>query len=298
MNQLRSGLGYGLSAYLVWGLFPVYFMLLAAVNPFELVSWRVISTCVFCLVLVTLTRRWRQLVTIFTTPRLFGWLALSSLLIYSNWQIYVLGVTSGHVLETALGYFINPLFTILIGVFVWRERLSRLQWIAVAIAALGVSISAIAYGRFPWIALGLAFSFGLYGAVRKQAGTTIDGMTALTFESIMTMPIAGVQLVVVGMVSGIGAFSHGPSVSTFLLLSGVVTGVPLMLFGEATRRLPLSYIGFLQFITPVLGFLYGYFVLHEEMSTERWVGFIGVWCALIVLCVDMLRANRRGNAFD
>ncbi len=293
MKQTRAGLGYGLAAYLLWGLFPFYFGLIAMVNPLEVVPWRVGATLVFCAVLATLTRRWGQVVKILRTPRLLGWFALSAVLLYANWQIFVIGVMSGHVLETSLGYFINPLFTILIGVAVRGEKLSRPQWVAVAIAGVGVMISAIAYGSFPWIALGLAVSFGLYGAVHKHAGEQVDGITGLTVETLTTAPIAAVQMVLVAQVAGLSAFSYGPGILALVLFSGVMTAIPLILFGESARRLPLSYLGFLQFITPILGFLYGYFVMHEDVSTGRWIGFIAVWIALVILITDMVIQLRR-----
>lgn len=293
MRRSRAGLGFGLGAYLWWGAFPFYFGLIAMVGPLEVVPWRVATTLVFCLLLVTATRGWGRVAAILRTPRLLGWFALSALFLYANWQIFVIGVMTGHVLETALGYFINPLFTILIGVVFRKERLSRLQWIAVAVAGVGVLIAAIAYGSFPWIALGIALSFGLYGAVHKHAGESVDGITGLTVETFATLPVAAVQLAIIAATSGLTAFTFGPGVTALVLLSGIVTAIPLILFGEATRRLPLAHIGFLQFLTPILGFFYGALVTHEEITTGRWIGFIGVWIALVILIVDMVLQLRR-----
>lgn len=293
MQQIRAGLGYGVGAYLIWGAFPFYFGLISMVGPFETVPWRVGTTLLLCLLLVALTRRWGAVSRILRSPRLLGWFALSSVLLYLNWQLFIVGVMTGHVLETSLGYFINPLFTILIGVAVRKEPLTRLQWIAVGIAAVGVLVAAVAYGSFPWIALGIAASFGLYGAVHKHAGEHVDGITGLTVETIVSLPIAAVQLGVVAALGGITAFSFGPGVAALVLCSGVMTAAPLILFGEGTRRLPLSYMGFLQFLTPILGFLYGYFVSHEELPVGRWIGFIAVWIALVILIVDMVLQIRR-----
>ncbi|MBL3687401.1 EamA family transporter RarD [Leucobacter zeae] len=293
MKQTRSGLAYGISAYLIWGTFPVYFTLIAVVNPLEVVPWRVCITLLFSAILVTFTRRWAQVGEILRDPRRFAWFALSGVLLYANWQIFIIGVMTGHVIETALGYFINPLFTILIGVVVRRERLSRLQWIAVSIATVGVVIAAIAYGSIPWIALGLALTFGLYGAVHKHVGEDVDGLTGLTVETLLTAPIGIVQMVVMANLFGLQAFSFGPGVATLVLLSGVLTAIPLILFGESARRLPLSYLGFIQFLTPILGFLYGYLVTHEEMPAGRWIGFVAVWIALVILIVDMVLQLRR-----
>jgi chloramphenicol-sensitive protein RarD len=218
-------------------------------------------------------------------------------LLYANWQIFVAGIVTGHIIETALGYFINPLVTILIGVVVRKERLTRLQWVAVVIAAIGVLISAIAYGQFPFIALGLAFSFGLYGAVRKQTSQDIDALTGLSIETLIGSVIAVAQLgIVLLLVGHLGAFDHGPAVTAPLLLSGLVTAIPLLLFAAGNRRLPLSHMGFIQFMTPILGFLTGYFIFHEEMPTARWIGFVAVWVALLVLIADMVLAVRRIRA--
>ena len=293
MQRTRAGLGFGLGAYLWWGAFPFYFGLIAMVGPLEVVPWRVATTLVFCVLLVTVMRRWSLVLRILRTPRLLGWFTLSALFLYANWQIFVIGVMTGRVLETSLGYFINPLFTILIGVIFRKERLSRLQWIAVAIAGVSVLAAAIAYGSVPWIALGIALSFGLYGAVHKHAGETVDGITGLTIETFASLPVAAVQLVLVTAGSGLTAFTFGPGVSALVLLSGIVTAIPLILFGEATRRLPLSHIGFLQFLTPILGFCYGVFVAHEEITVGRWIGFVGVWIALSLLIFDMVRQLRR-----
>ncbi|MFA5606194.1 MAG: EamA family transporter RarD [Leucobacter sp.] len=297
-GRTRAGLAFGLGAYLSWGVFPVFFTLIEMVGPFEVVPWRVSTTLLFCALLVTVMRGWGRVRHVLRSPRVLGWYTLSGVLLYVNWQIFILGVMTGNIIETALGYFINPLFTILIGVVVRRERLTRLQWIAVAIAAVGVLIAAVAYGSFPWIALGLAITFALYGAVHKQAGEAIDGVTGLTVETLVTSPLAVVQLVVVAGSVGVNAFTFGPGISVLVLCSGVLTAIPLSLFGEAVRRLPLSYIGFLQFITPILTFLFGYFVMHEAMPVSRWVGFVAVWCALTILITEMVLQLRRSPSAE
>lgn len=277
----------------MWGTFPMYFGLIAVVNPLEVVPWRVSMTLLFCVLLVTLMRRWSQVTTILKTPRLLGWFSLSSVLLYINWQLFVIGVMTGNVIETALGYFINPIFTILLGVFLRGEKLTRPQWSAVGIAAVGVIIAAVGYGSFPWIALGLAASFGLYGAVHKHAGEAVDGVTGLTVETMVSVPIGVAQMIIVANVIGIGAFAHGPVIAGLVLISGIATAIPLILFGEASRRLPLSYLGFIQFLTPILGFLYGFFVMHEDVSVTRWIGFVAVWVALVILISEMVVQLRR-----
>ncbi|CAG7599653.1 EamA family transporter RarD [Leucobacter soli] len=292
--EQRLGYIYGIAAYLCWGAFPLYFALLADIDPYEAVPWRVLTALVFCVLAVTVMRAWSPVFEILRSARMFGWFILASLLLYANWQIFVVGVVTERILETALGYFINPLVTILIGVIVRKERLTRLQWIAVGIAGIGVIISAIAYGQFPLIALSLAFTFGFYGAVRKQTSQHVDALTGLTVETMIASAIAIPQLIVILLLAGrLGAFEHGPAITTLLLLSGVVTAIPLLLFAAGNRRLPLSHMGFIQFTTPILAFLTGYFIFHEEMPLARWIGFAAVWVALIVLLVDMVLSIRR-----
>ena len=294
----RLGYIYGFGAYLSWGTFPLFFSLLAAVDPFEIIPIRVISCMVFCVLLVTAMRQWPALLRIFRNPRSLFWFAVSALLLYANWQIFVIGVLTGRIIETALGYFINPLVTILIGVLVRREHLRPAQWAAVAVAALGVLTAAIAYGEFPWVALGLAFSFGLYGAVRKIANENVDAVSGLAIETVISTPVAIAQLIVVWAVGGatgmIGGefFAHGTGIAALLLLSGPVTAIPLILFGAGTRRLPLTHMGFLQFLTPILNFITGFLMFHEPMPLARWVGFIAVWVAIAILLADMARHSR------
>lgn len=292
MRNVRAGFLYGLGAYFAWGLFPLYFILISQVNAFEVVSWRVMMTLLFCSVIVSITRRWQKVKEILRQPKMLGLFALASIFLYINWQVFVIGVMTGHVLETSLGYFINPIFTILFGVIFWREKLSRLQWIAVSIAGAAVLFSAISYGKVPWISIGLAVSFGLYGVVHQRI-ENVDGVTGLTIETFVSLPIGIVQLIIVSSVAGIGLFSFGPGMTVLVLLSGLITAIPLILFGESARRLPLTYVGFMQFLTPVLTFLFGYFIMREELPIERWIGFIGVWIALMFLITDMVIRLRR-----
>lgn len=289
MKQTRVGLGLGFTAYALWGAFPFYFTLIAAVSPFEAVVWRVTSTFAFCVILVSISKTWLQVRGILASPRLLGWFALSSVLLYINWQIFVAGVMFGHIIQTSLGYFINPLVTILIGVFIRKEKLTRMQWLAAMIAAVGIIAVAVGYGRFPWISIGLALSFGFYGAVHKHVGADIQGLTGLTVETFVAIPIALVQGIVIFQLVGFTAHTFGTGILVLVMLSGLITAIPLILFGEAARRLPLSYVGFLQFLTPILSFLYGYFIAGEEMSYTRWLGFVAVWIALTLLIFDMVR---------
>lgn len=292
--NVKSGYIFGIAGYFWWGLFPLFFALLTPVNPFEIIPWRVFTAILFCVTAITIMRAWKPLGEVLRAPRMLAWFMLSALFLYANWTLFVMAIVSGQVIETALGYFITPLVTIVIGVVVRKERLNLLQWLAVMIAALGITVSTIAYGNVPWLALGIAVSFGLYGAVRKHASESIDALSSLTVETILVLPIAVVQIVLVAVFGGgLAGIVSGDLVLFALLASGAVTAIPLLLFGAANRRLPLTHLGFIQFLTPIMGFLLGVFFFGETMPVTRWIGFIAVWVALVLLVADMLLALRR-----
>jgi chloramphenicol-sensitive protein RarD len=289
----RPGLLATVGAYGLWGVLPVYFLLLAPAGAFEIVAWRILFSLVVCALVITLTRRWPRLIAIARQPRLLFGLALAGHLILVNWTVYVYGTLSGHVVETALGYFINPIVTVLLGVILLRERLRPLQWAAVVLSAVAVAVIAIGYGQLPWVSLALAGSFGLYGLVKKRVSGGADALSGLALETAWLVPASTTMLVITGAGAGLtlGQVSLG---HTLLLVStGVVTAGPLLLFGFAAGRLPLSVIGLTQYLAPLLQFAFGVFVLHEAMPPERWAGFAIVWAALVLLTVDMLRASRR-----
>jgi chloramphenicol-sensitive protein RarD len=292
----RSGVAYAVSAYGLWGLFPLYFLLLLPSGPFEIVAYRVLFSFVFCLVVITVLRRWDKILAIVRQTRLFLTLGVAGMLIFINWQVYVLAVLAGHVTEAALGYFINPIVTVLLGVLLLREKLRPAQWTAVALSGVAVLVLAINYGAFPWIALVLAFSFGLYGYAKKSVGGKVDALTGLTIETGWLVPVALAELVFVGVTTGI-TFGNISVANTLLLLSaGVVTAIPLLLFAASARRLRLTTIGLIQYLTPILQFVIGAFVLQEAMPTSRWIGFALVWAALIILSVDIAVSGRARRA--
>ncbi|MDQ1123197.1 EamA family transporter RarD [Microbacterium trichothecenolyticum] len=284
---------YAFGAYLLWGLLPLYFLQLRPTGAFEVVAWRIILAFVFCLLLLTVLRAWRAFLAILRQPRLLGLTALAGALIYVNWQTYLYGTLSDRVVETSLGYFINPIVTVLLGVVVLRERLRPLPWIAVGLAVVAVVVIVAGYGSFPWVALVLAFSFGFYGLVKKQIGPSVDAVSGLTLESMWLLPVAGVQLAVVGVVSGLTLGTAGTLHAALLLAAGAVTAVPLLLFASGARRVPLTVIGLLQFVAPILQFVIGVWILGEAMTPERWIGFALVWVALVILSVDSVAAARR-----
>lgn len=287
-----AGAAYATGAYLLWGLLPLYFLLLVPTGPWEIVAARVLFSFVFWILLLTVMRGWRRIMAIIRQPRLLGWTALSGLLIYVNWQVFLIGTLSDRVVETALGYFINPITTVLLGVFVLHERIRRLQWVAIGIAALAVVVIIVAYRSFPWIALSLTASFGVYGLIKKKIGPAVDAVSGLTLESLWLIPIAVVQLVIVAQTDGIVFGSVSGWHTALMLFAGIATAVPLLLFAAGARRVNLTVIGMIQFITPIMQFLTGVLILHEPMPLERWVGFIIVWVAVAVFLVDLLLATR------
>lgn len=296
MSTKSSGVACTIGAYLLWGVLPLYFLALTPTGAWEVVAWRVVLSFAFCLILLTTMRLWPAFLAIVRQPRLLGWTALAGVLIYVNWQTFLIGTLTGHVIETSLGYFINPIFTVLLGVFVLRERIRRMQWVAIGIAGLAVVVIIVAYGSFPWIALTLTASFGIYGLVKKRIGAAVDATSGLTLESFWLIPVAAVTLIVVGRTDGI-TFGHVSPLHTMLVAgAGIATAVPLLLFAAGTRRIDLSLVGMLQFITPIMQFVVGWALLGEPMPLERWIGFIIVWIAIVVFVADLLLHGRRARA--
>ena len=293
-----SGLAFALSSYLLWGLFPLYFLMLPPATPWEIVAFRILLALVVCAILLTVTRTWKPFIALARQPRVLGMMTLAGVVIYINWQVYVVAIVSGRVVEGALGYFINPIVTVLLGVVFLREKLRPAQWVALGLSGAAILVIAIGYGTFPVIALTLAFSFGMYGFVKNRVGAQVDPVSGLTIETAVLAPVAGVILLIVAATSGIVTGNAGTPQLLFMLAAGAVTATPLLLFAAAARRLPLVYIGLTQYLTPVVQFLVGVFLLHEEMPLERWIGFALVWTALILLTVDALatgRAQRRAS---
>ncbi|AUG30610.1 MULTISPECIES: EamA family transporter RarD [Microbacterium] len=294
-REERLGGIYAFAAYFLWGFMPLYFLTLAPIGPWEIVVWRILFSLLFCAVLLTVTRTWGKLFAILRDRRLVFWTIVAGLLIYVNWQVFLIGILTGHVIEGSLGYFINPIVTVLLGVIVLKERLRTAQWVAIGFAGLAVIVIIVAYGSFPWIALTLAASFGAYGLVKKQIGPRVDAISGLTLESLWLTPIALIQLVVVASTTGLVFGTQGAGHTALVTLAGVVTAVPLLLFASGARRAPLTVIGLLQFVAPILQFITGAWILQEPMPLERWIGFGLVWVALIVLSADSLIAGRRAR---
>ena len=296
MSGGRRGVLLGTAAYLCWGLFPLYWPLLKPASALEILSHRVVWSLAFVVVLLAARREWSWLAAIIRDRRRLTILAVASTVIAVNWGVYIWGVNNGHVVETALGYFINPLVTVLIGVVLLGERLRRLQWAAVGLGALAVVLLAVDYGRPPWIALVLAFSFATYGLMKNKVA--MPALQSLTVETSMLFFPAMAVLVVLEA-RGTAAFGHAPAhVTALLACAGVVTAIPLLLFGAAAGQVPLSTMGLLQYLTPMMQFILGLVVFHEAMPASRWAGFALVWAALLVFSMDSLSHGRAQYGAD
>jgi chloramphenicol-sensitive protein RarD len=294
MRDSRRGLGYGLAAYVLWGLFPLYWPLLAPTPALQILAHRMVWSAVFIAGVLMVRGRWAFVAELRRDRRRVALLVLAAALVSVNWGVYISAVNSGHVVESSLGYFINPLVSIALGVLVLKEQLRRSQWTAVGIGAVAVLVIAIGYGRPPWIALTLAGSFGCYGLAKKVARTpALESMAVET--SVMLLPALAYLAVV--HARGTGSFGHLAAGTDLLLISsGVATAVPLLFFAAATRRVPLSVIGLLQYVAPVLQFLVGVGVRHEKLPGSQFVGFALVWVALTVLGVSEIAHRRRIRA--
>lgn len=283
----------GISAYVMWGVLPLYFRTVDTAGPIEIVAVRILFSLALCALLLSVARRWRSFWAVFTTPRLTLTLAVASVLIAGNWLIYTTAVLAGNTAEASLGYFINPLVSTALGVLVLRESLTRLQWVSVGIGTVAVVVLSVAYGHVPWISLGLAFSFGLYGLVKNRVGRSVGPLEGLTVETAWLTPVAAV---VVGMLAGAGQLTlleQGAGHFWLLAASGVATAVPLLAFAGAAARLPLTVVAMLQYIAPLMLFLLAVFAFHEPMPLERWMGFCLVWLAILVLLFDAWRQGHR-----
>ncbi|MFG1926580.1 EamA family transporter RarD [Cryptosporangium sp. NPDC048952] len=288
MTDQRRGLLFGVAAYGAWGIFPLYFRLLKPAGALEILAHRIIWSLVTVGVLILVLRRWRWFRT--AGLRSLALLTLGALLIAVNWYTYIYGVNSSRVVETALGYFINPLISVLLGVVVLHERLRRLQWVALAIGAVAVAVLTVDYGRPPWIAITLALSFGTYGLIKKVVGApAVEGLA--TESLVLLLPALGYVTWLTWQ--GDAEFGHVSAGHTALMvLSGALTAGPLLAFAAAANLVPLTTIGLLQYMTPTLQFLLGVTILGEHMPLARWAGFALVWIALIVFSADALRRPR------
>ena len=296
----NSGYVQAFLAYFLWGVLPLVFTYYMTPHPVDLLAWRIVLALVVTLIAIACIRgAWRRLITVMTTRRDHVLLILAGHLIAVNWGTYIYAVATDRVLAASLGYFMNPVLTIVLGVLILGERLRPLQWAAVVVSVIAVIVLTVEYGSLPWVSLTLAISFAFYGLVKNKTGPSVDSLTGLGVEtlwlsvpSILWLILASMGLL--GTAGGLGVFETFDTVQSVTLpVVGIVTVVPLLLFAGAAARLPLSTVGMFQYIAPIAQFLFGYFVFHETMSPGRWIGFILVWIAVIILITDALRQIRR-----
>jgi len=296
-TRQRDGFLAAAAAYGLWGLLPAYFVALDPSGPVEILALRIVLSLVFCLVILAIMRRLSRTTALLRDRNILKLSALAAVLILINWSVYVYASLNQFIVEAALGYFINPLVTVALGVIVLKEKLRPLQWGALSLAVAAVVVLAVGYGSVPVISLTLAFSFGFYGFVKNRMGPAVKSLDSLTLETLWLTPIALGLLVWVYFTSGLSLGTLGPWHTALLLMAGAVTSIPLLFFGAAARRLPLSVIGLIQYLAPIMQFTFGVAIMGEPMPLERWIGFSLVWVALVILSVDALshRRNRLLN---
>ena len=284
---MRTGILSAALAFLCWGLFPLYFHALKEVPPVQIMGHRVLWSLMFLAIVLSIRGQWKWLPALRSQPRVIASFALSAVLLSGNWLLYIWAVNSGHVIEASLGYFINPLFNVMLGYLVLKERLRTVQWAAIALAACGVLWLTWQAGRMPWIALVLAASFGGYGLLRKTA--SLGALEGLSFETMLLFPFA-LCFIVWLTLNGNNTFVNTPSDMTraLLIASGPITAIPLLLFASGARKIPLSVLGLLQYIGPTIQLSLGIYLFHEAFTTERMIGFMVIWGALALYAAEGL----------
>ena len=293
-SGVRAGVASGFVAYVLWGLFPLYWGFLEPASPYEVLAARIVFALASLALLVTIVGQWPVVRSVLADRRARMILLGAAALVSVNWGTFIWAVANELVVDASLGYFINPLVSVALGVLVLRERLRGVQWLALGIASVAVLYATLSLGRLPWVALVLAFSFGFYGLAKKLA--RVDAIPSLTVETLYMAPLA---LAYLGWLWAQGTLALGANGAGHALLmagAGPVTALPLLFFGFAAQRVPLSVLGPLQYVAPSLQLVIGVWWLGEPMSTQRWLGFVGVWIALVILTVDAVRASRRGAA--
>ncbi|HSM70105.1 MAG TPA: EamA family transporter RarD [Anaerolineales bacterium] len=287
---MNKGILYGIGAYALWGFFPIYWKALHVVPALQVIGHRIAWSFILLLAYIVARGQWRAFRGSVMNWRTIGIYSIAAVLLSFNWLIYVWGVNAGFIVETSLGYFINPLLSVLLGVLFLRERLRPMQWLPIGLATIGVIYLTFAYGRPPWIALSLAFTFGFYGFVKKLS--PLGSLYGLTLETGIVFPIALIYIAFLGF-NGNGAFlSEGAQIDLLLIGAGLVTTIPLLMFASAARQIPLTIVGLLQYIAPTIQFLIGVFFYKEAFDLSRLVGFSIVWVALIIFAVENYLANR------
>ncbi len=292
-DRARTGLWYALFAYACWGVVPVYLQLTRGIDGFELIGWRVIASVLVAFALVAMTRGWARMRQVLRSRRDTWTLVLAGHAVLVNWTAFVVGVLSDRVLETSLGYFLNPLVSVVLAVLFLGERLRPLQWAAVGLGAVGVGVMIVGYGEVPWIGLLVASSFGVYGLIKKRVGGSVDALSGFTIETTAALPASLAMMLVAISLHGLTLGANGTAGILGAAGFGIVTAVPLLAFAAATRRIPLTWVAFTQYLAPIMTFLFGAFVMHEPMPLERWIGFALVWASVALVSIDAVGRHFR-----
>ena len=295
-HTTRNGFIAIIGTYIIWGLLPLYFVMMAPAGPIEIVVARVVFSLIFCALLLPILRVTADFLRALRDRRIMLVLTAASFLICANWLIYVMATTSGHTIDVSLGYFINPLVSVVLGVIFLHERLRPAQWVSVAISCIAVLIMSLIYGQVPWTGLGVAFTFGIYGLLKARIAHDVSPIISLSLETFILAPFGVAALLVLNAQGQMTLLSEGPGHFWLLASTGVVTVVPLMLFAAATKALPLSVIGMVQYLGPTIQFVLALTVLHEQMSADKVLGLSLIWIALIIFTVDAVRASRSYRA--
>ena len=288
MSKYRLGLIYGLSSYTLWGLFPLYWPLLQPATPLEMVSHRAVWSLVFCVILLAIGHQLKSTFTLMISPGIFWRLTLAAFFISINWLSYICAVNNEQIVEASLGYYMQPILLVMMGILAFKEKMRKIQWASFIVAAFGVIILTIDYGRPPWVSFALAFSWSSYSFVKKKLN--LGALQGLAIETLISSVFYGTYLIWIGS-NGTGQFGKAPGLTLLLVGAGLVTAIPLLLFNGATSRIPFTMIGLLQYLTPTIQFLLAVFLRHEPMPSGRWLGFVFIWLALITLGYDLIKSG-------
>ncbi|MBO1769685.1 EamA family transporter RarD [Agrococcus sp. TF02-05] len=287
-EQRTTGVWYAVFAYAFWGVVPVYLQLTKGIDGFELIGWRVLASVVVGFGLVAMTRGWARMRATLRNRRDTWTLVLAGHAVLVNWTAFIVAVLSDRVLETSLGYFLNPLVSVVLAVLFLGERLRPAQWVAVGLGAIGVLVMVVGYGEVPWFGLAVALSFGVYGLIKKRVGGSVDALTGFTIETTAVIPASLIMLGIAVSINGVTVGAAGAPGIWATVGLGLVTALPLLAFSAAARRISLTALAFTQYLAPIISFLFGAFVMLEPMPLERWIGFALVWLSLVLVSVDLV----------
>ena len=288
MSKTRLGFIYGFTSYTLWGLFPLYWPLLKPATPLEMVSHRAVWSLVICVIALAIGHQLKSTFALMLSPRVFWKFTLAAGFISVNWLTYIWAVNNEQIVEASLGYYMQPILLVVMGILAFKEEMRRIQWVAFIVATIGVIILTLDYGRPPWISFALAISWSSYSFVKKKIN--LGSLQGLAIETLISSFFYGAYLIWIGQ-RGEGQFGHGVGLTALLIGAGVVTAVPLLLFNGATTRIPFTMIGLLQYLTPTIQFMIAVFLRHEPMSDGRWIGFVFIWVALITLGYDLIKSG-------